>query len=114
MNTDSRPKAIVSWSSGKDSAFALQEILTTEACELVGVLTTVTTAFHRVSMHGVREELLDAQVAFPRLVRTRSTSVKWRASRAKCSMLAWRQTSRVWTFASWMRPSPADRSTPDC
>jgi uncharacterized protein (TIGR00290 family) len=63
MSTASRPKAIVSWSSGKDSAFALQEIRTTQACELVGVLTTVTAAFNRVSMHGVREELLDAQIA---------------------------------------------------
>src|ERR1700716_1827483 len=61
MKPGSRPKAIVSWSSGKDSAFALQQIRATEAFELVGILTTVTTAFHRVSMHGVREELLDAQ-----------------------------------------------------
>jgi uncharacterized protein (TIGR00290 family) len=59
----SRPKAVVSWSSGKDSAFALQEIRATDAYELVGVLTTVTAAFGRVSMHGVREELLDAQIA---------------------------------------------------
>src|ERR1700687_2342109 len=63
MKTGSRPKTIVSWSSGKDSAFALHETRVTEAFELVGVLTTVTTAFHRVSMHGVREELLDAQAA---------------------------------------------------
>src|SRR5215831_18558407 len=60
---DSRPKAVVSWSSGKDSAFALQEIRSANAYEVVGVLTTVTKAFHRVSMHGVREELLDAQIA---------------------------------------------------
>src|SRR5260370_14812689 len=63
MKPGSRPKAIVSWSSGKDSAFALHQIRATEAFELVGVLTTVTAAFHRVSMHGVREELLDAQAA---------------------------------------------------
>lgn len=63
MKRGSRSKAIVSWSSGKDSAFALQQIRSTEEFELVGVLTTVTAAFHRVSMHGVREELLDAQVA---------------------------------------------------
>jgi uncharacterized protein (TIGR00290 family) len=59
----SRPKAVVSWSSGKDSAFALQEARATNDYELVGVLTTVTLAFLRVSMHGVREELLNAQVA---------------------------------------------------
>ena len=63
MKPGSRPKAIVSWSSGKDSAFALHQVRATEAFELVGVLTTVTAAFHRVSMHGVREELLDAQAA---------------------------------------------------
>src|SRR6266852_962989 len=63
MKPGSRPKAIVSWSSGKDSAFALHQIRTTEAFDLVGVLTTVTAEFQRVSMHGVREELLDAQVA---------------------------------------------------
>ncbi len=63
MKPGSRPKAIASWSSGKDSAFALHQIRATEAFELVGVLTTVTAAFHRVSMHGVREELLDAQAA---------------------------------------------------
>ncbi len=58
-----RPKTLVSWSSGKDSAFALQEVRATDAYEIVGLLTTVTSAFRRVSMHGVREELLDAQVA---------------------------------------------------
>jgi uncharacterized protein (TIGR00290 family) len=58
-----RPKAIASWSSGKDSAFALHQARTTESYDLVGLLTTVTSTFHRVSMHGVREELLDAQAA---------------------------------------------------
>lgn len=62
MKMSSLPKAIVSWSSGKDSAYALHELRKTEAYELVGVLTTVTSSFHRVSMHGVREELLDAQI----------------------------------------------------
>jgi len=59
----SRPKIIVSWSTGKDSAFALHEIRSANAYEVVGALTTVTAAFGRVSMHGVREELLDAQIA---------------------------------------------------
>ena len=58
-----RPKALVSWSSGKDSAFALGEIRRAAQCDLVGLVTTVTEDFNRVSMHGVREELLDAQVA---------------------------------------------------
>jgi uncharacterized protein (TIGR00290 family) len=58
----SRPKAMVSWSAGKDSAYALQKILSTQDYEIVAVLTTITAPFRRVSMHGVREELLDAQV----------------------------------------------------
>ena len=57
----SRPTAIVSWSSGKDSAFALHEVLRSGEVEVVGLLTTVTAAFGRVSMHGVRETLLDQQ-----------------------------------------------------
>ena len=56
-------KAVVSWSSGKDSAYALWEARRSEEQEVVGLLTTVTGAFHRVSIHGVREELLDRQAA---------------------------------------------------
>jgi uncharacterized protein (TIGR00290 family) len=55
-----RPKAIVSWSSGKDSAFALVEAQ--RELDIVGTITTITTAFGRVSMHGVREALLDRQL----------------------------------------------------
>ena len=55
-------KALISWSSGKDSAFAVQEIRSQGGVELVGAITTVTETFDRVSMHGVRESLLDAQV----------------------------------------------------
>ena len=53
----------MSWSSGKDSAYALAEVRRTGVAEVVRLLTTVTDAFDRVSMHGVREELLDAQAA---------------------------------------------------
>jgi len=53
--------ALVSWSSGKDAAHALYEVARTRAVKPVGLLTTVTEAFGRVSMHGVREELLRAQ-----------------------------------------------------
>ena len=61
MNDGPRPKAVVSWSSGKDSAYALWEILRAGNLEVVGLLTTVTRAFGRVSMHGVRGELVEAQ-----------------------------------------------------
>src|SRR5260221_14653928 len=56
-----RQKAIVSWSSGKDSALALHEARRTH--DVVALLTTITKDYSRVSMHGVREALLDAQAA---------------------------------------------------
>jgi uncharacterized protein (TIGR00290 family) len=57
-----RPKALIAWSSGKDSAWALHEARTAGDFDVVGALTTVTDTFGRVSMHGVREELLRTQV----------------------------------------------------
>jgi uncharacterized protein (TIGR00290 family) len=59
--TLARAKALISWSSGKDSAFALQEVLRAGEFEVVGALTTVTETFGRVSIHGVRQEILRAQ-----------------------------------------------------
>lgn len=58
----SRPKALVAWSSGKDSAWALHEIRQSGEVDVVGALTTVTDAFGRVSVHGLREELLMRQL----------------------------------------------------
>jgi len=58
-----RPKALIAWSSGKDSAWALQEVRRAGGFDIVGALTTVTDTFSRVSMHGVREELLLTQLA---------------------------------------------------
>ncbi len=55
------PRAVVSWSSGKDSAYALWEVRRTGALQVVGLLTTITRAFGRVSMHGVREALVEQQ-----------------------------------------------------
>ena len=59
----SKPKALIAWSSGKDSAWALHEIRRAGDVDLVGALTTVTETFQRVSMHGVREAILRAQHA---------------------------------------------------
>jgi diphthamide synthase (EF-2-diphthine--ammonia ligase) len=56
-----RPKALIAWSSGKDSAWALHEMRRAGDYDIVGALTTVTETFGRVSMHGVRETLLRAQ-----------------------------------------------------
>src|SRR5689334_12125317 len=55
-------KAFVSWSSGKDSAFAFHEARNS-GVEIAGVLTTLNEVYDRVAMHGVRAELLDHQVA---------------------------------------------------
>jgi uncharacterized protein (TIGR00290 family) len=52
---------IVSWSGGKDSAMALHELRDSDKFEVVGLLTTVSDQFRRISHHGVREALLDEQ-----------------------------------------------------
>jgi uncharacterized protein (TIGR00290 family) len=57
-----RPKALIAWSSGKDSAWALYEVRRAGTFDIVGALTTVNDAFSRVAMHGVREALLEAQL----------------------------------------------------
>jgi uncharacterized protein (TIGR00290 family) len=56
-----KPKAIFSWSGGKDSAYCLNKVLTENLFDVKYLLTTVNANFKRVSMHGVREDLLDKQ-----------------------------------------------------
>ena len=56
-----KPKALISWSSGKDSAFSLYEVRRAGEFDVVGALTTVTETFERVSIHGVRQEILRTQ-----------------------------------------------------
>ncbi len=51
----------MSWSSGKDSAWALHRAERDDAFEVVGLLTTVNQLHDRVAMHGVRSEILRAQ-----------------------------------------------------
>jgi uncharacterized protein (TIGR00290 family) len=51
----------MSWSSGKDSVFALHTIRQASEVEVVGLLTTVNTAAQRVAMHAVRRVLVEAQ-----------------------------------------------------
>src|SRR4051794_29136470 len=59
----SKPKALIAWSSGKDSAWALHQVRRAGDYEVVGALTTVTEGTGRVGMHNVREEILHAQHA---------------------------------------------------
>jgi uncharacterized protein (TIGR00290 family) len=54
-------KILMSWSSGKDSAWALHELRRDGAGEVAGLLTSTNETVGRVSMHGVREEILRAQ-----------------------------------------------------
>jgi uncharacterized protein (TIGR00290 family) len=54
-------KILVSWSSGKDSAWALHILRQSGEYEIAGLLTTVNAAFDRVAMHGTRREVLEAQ-----------------------------------------------------
>lgn len=56
-----QPRLLLSWSSGKDSAWTLQVLRQTSEFEIVGLVTTVNAEFERVAMHGVRVALLEAQ-----------------------------------------------------
>ena len=53
---------VLSWSGGKDSALALAALRGDPRYEVVALLTTVTDAYDRISIHGVRRSLLDEQV----------------------------------------------------
>src|SRR3569623_451072 len=57
-----KPNSLIAWACGKDSAWALHEARKSGDHDIVGALTTVTDSFQRVSMHGVREDLLAAQL----------------------------------------------------
>jgi uncharacterized protein (TIGR00290 family) len=54
---------VFSWSGGKDSAMALHVLLRDPQFEVVSLLTTVTEGYERISMHGVRNELLRRQAS---------------------------------------------------
>ena len=56
-------KILLSWSSGKDSAWALHVLRQRHPGAVAGLLTTINEAVQRVAMHAVRRELLDAQAA---------------------------------------------------
>jgi len=58
-----KPKAILSWSSGKDSAWCLHVLRQERQVEVVALVTTFNEAADRVAMHAVRRQLVDAQAA---------------------------------------------------
>ncbi|ABF42649.1 protein of unknown function DUF71, ATPase [Candidatus Koribacter versatilis Ellin345] len=60
-------RILLSWSSGKDSAWSLHVLHQTPDIEVVGVLTTLNSHFDRVAMHGTRHTVLEAQARATRL-----------------------------------------------
>src|SRR5215207_1926456 len=52
---------VLSWSGGKDSSLALSALRDDRSFEVVALLTTVTAEYDRISIHGVRRRLLEAQ-----------------------------------------------------
>ncbi len=56
-------KILLSWSSGKDSAWSLHVLRQRAECEVVGLLTTFNAEADRVAMHAVRRELVERQAA---------------------------------------------------
>ena len=58
-----KPQAIFNWSGGKDSALALYKVRQAGHYDIQTLLTTVSTPYQRISMHGVRTALLEQQAA---------------------------------------------------
>jgi uncharacterized protein (TIGR00290 family) len=77
-----RPKALLAWSSGKDSAWSLHVLRAQGEVEVVGLLTTINEAFDRVAMHAVRTELLRAQANAADLP-LRPVMIPWPCSNAE-------------------------------
>jgi uncharacterized protein (TIGR00290 family) len=57
-----RKSVVLSWSGGKDSALALDALLQDPDVQVVGLLTSITTDYDRISVHGVRRSMLEAQM----------------------------------------------------
>src|SRR5580693_10160427 len=56
-----KERVVLSWSGGKDSTMSAYHLLASRKYEITALLTTVTEEFDRISMHGVRRELLEMQ-----------------------------------------------------
>src|SRR3954470_20753060 len=56
-----RKPILLSWSGGKDSALALHALRSSPDFEPAGLLTTINEDYDRISVHGVRRELLERQ-----------------------------------------------------
>ena len=58
-----KQEILLSWSGGKDAAWTLHALRQRDDVEVVGLLTTLTEGFDRISMQGIRREVLHAQAA---------------------------------------------------
>ena len=67
MGELSKKRVLLSWSSGKDSAWALYKLQQDPQIEVVALLTTFNSHFQRSAIHGVRQQLVRAQAAAARL-----------------------------------------------
>lgn len=82
-------RAVVSWSGGKDSSLALHAALHDPTLHIEALVTTVTSEYDRISMHGVRRALLEAQaeaIGIPLIVAPippRSTNAQYEAAMAE-------------------------------
>jgi uncharacterized protein (TIGR00290 family) len=74
-------RALLAWSSGKDSVWSLHRLRQAGDVEIVGLLTTFNAAFDRVAMHAVRHELVRAQAAAAGLP-LRAIPLPWPCSNA--------------------------------
>ena len=57
----SKPKAVMSWSSGKDSAFALAAARAAGEFDIVGLVSSYNEVFDRIAVHGTRQDIARAQ-----------------------------------------------------
>jgi uncharacterized protein (TIGR00290 family) len=77
-----RPKALLSWSSGKDSAWALHVLGQQAKVEVVGLVTTFNEAANRVAMHAVRRQLVEVQAGLLGLP-LRAVQLPWPCSNSE-------------------------------
>jgi len=63
MTNGAKKQVLLSWSSGKDSAWSLHTLRATPGVEVVGLFTSLNETHDRVAMHAVRRTLLEAQAA---------------------------------------------------
>ena len=61
--SESKTSVVVSWSGGKDSTLMLERLLGTADVQVKALVTTVSTVYDRISIHGVRRSILRAQAA---------------------------------------------------